>query len=98
MPEDFYHKDKSEALLTELREEETKIKDEVAQLEQKLSKVHSSLRGDITKLEKKESKLKQINGIVESYLKHRTNELRALKLTEKQIERQLIRVKKKKMS
>ena len=81
--EDFFHKDKAEAMLSEYRELQVTAKEEVAELEIKRLKVEAASRRGITQAAKKESKLKHQVKLAEVYLKHRTNELRALKLTER---------------
>ena len=98
MSKDFYHKEKAEAMLSALRDEARKAKDDVQAVEHKVTKVNASYRNKLASMEKKEARTKQDVELIEAYLKQRTNDLRALKLAEKQIERQLNRVGRKSLN
>ena len=69
MSEDFYHKEKAEAMLTALQDEARITKDDVQALEHKMSKVNTSFRNKLAVVEKKETKAKQDVELAEAYLK-----------------------------
>ena len=83
-------------MLTQLREEESETKSEVANLERKLQKVKTAIGTSILQSKKISNKQERQIARADVYLKYKTNELRALNLTEKQIARQIKRFKKKK--
>ena len=96
MADDLYHREKAEALISKLERDEQQVKKEVAKEERKLQKAAAVCRKREVELERKVVKLQHQNGLAEAWLKYRSDELRALKLTERQIQRYLKKMKRPK--